>query len=366
MVSVFVARFQKSCVIKTLRQGFTLVELLVVIAIIGILIALLLPAVQAAREAARRMQCSNNVKQLSLALHTYHDACKSFPAFRSGPQNNVAGNNVYRCYSWVIQLLPYIEQNARYEKIYANQKSPWDSSEDAYKGVINAHTCPSDGNATEPSYQGGGAARISYVASLGDAIRGTTEGGTQNRGFFGGFEKWNKFGSITDGTSNTIAFSESVVYKSTTGNDIKGNFAVEAGLGDVTTTSAVTRALCAAMKNANDPKTFPETSKAVTEQARGADWRGTPAHVGFTTVLPPNSPTCSGTTTPKQSNVIVTATGNHTGGVNIGMGDGSVQFISDTVGTGNLADPDVVSGRSNFGVWGALGSVDGGESQTSL
>ncbi|MBI2477956.1 MAG: DUF1559 domain-containing protein, partial [Planctomycetia bacterium] len=84
---------------RRMRRGFTLVELLVVIAIIGILVALLLPAVQAAREAARRMQCSNNLKQLTLAMHNYHDTYKSFPP--AGITHNQL--------SWHVFILPFIE-----------------------------------------------------------------------------------------------------------------------------------------------------------------------------------------------------------------------------------------------------------------
>jgi prepilin-type N-terminal cleavage/methylation domain-containing protein len=103
------------------RTGFTLVELLVVIAIIGILVALLLPAVQAAREAARRMQCGNNQKQFGLAMHNYHDVYKKFPYGVLRFDNTAAGGNVDSWASsqitWIGRLLPYLEQQPLYDRI---------------------------------------------------------------------------------------------------------------------------------------------------------------------------------------------------------------------------------------------------------
>jgi prepilin-type N-terminal cleavage/methylation domain-containing protein len=102
------------------RVGFTLVELLVVIAIIGILIALLLPAVQAAREAARRTQCNNNLKQIGLALHNYHDSHKTFPpdavwgAFVAAAPT--AQQNPYHT-TWLLAILPYLEQQPLYDTV---------------------------------------------------------------------------------------------------------------------------------------------------------------------------------------------------------------------------------------------------------
>src|SRR5262245_178223 len=93
------------------RGGFTLIELLVVIAIIGMLVALLLPAVQAAREAARRVECTNNLKQIGLAMHGYHDAVGSFPPGRLRSLNDGRG----QCFSAFAYLLPYMEQRALYD-----------------------------------------------------------------------------------------------------------------------------------------------------------------------------------------------------------------------------------------------------------
>ena len=138
------------------QKGFTLVELLVVIAIIGILVGLLLPAVQAARAAARRMQCSNNLKQLGLAVHNYHDANRSFPSgfitnYPAGALNTAAMMSVTQRthWSWGAFVLPYIEQTALY-----NTLNPGQSSMDALLATpaglaalttpIPSFVCPSD------------------------------------------------------------------------------------------------------------------------------------------------------------------------------------------------------------------------------
>lgn len=102
------------------RTGFTLVELLVVIAIIGILIALLLPAVQAAREAARRTQCTNNLKQIGLAIHNYHDTSRALPP--SGLVEYTSSSTVEDYASWAVLVLPYMEQTNLYEQFDLSQK----------------------------------------------------------------------------------------------------------------------------------------------------------------------------------------------------------------------------------------------------
>src|SRR6187431_1608878 len=106
------------CRLSRLPRAFTLVELLVVIAIIGVLVALLLPAVQAAREAARRMQCGNNLKQLTLAMHNYADTYKMFPiAIAWHEQRNSGAQERAEAFSHLAMLLPYIERKPEYDKI---------------------------------------------------------------------------------------------------------------------------------------------------------------------------------------------------------------------------------------------------------
>ncbi|MEC8306046.1 MAG: DUF1559 domain-containing protein, partial [Planctomycetota bacterium] len=130
------------------RRGFTLVELLVVIAIIGILIALLLPAVQMAREAARRISCGNNLKQYGIALHLYHDTHKQIPpgggrGWGTPVQNPRIG--------WQVRVLPFMEQNALYERLNQNAAAAYDGFVPFEGQNVRARTiqvpyamCPSD------------------------------------------------------------------------------------------------------------------------------------------------------------------------------------------------------------------------------
>ncbi|MGY8768565.1 MAG: DUF1559 domain-containing protein [Pirellulales bacterium] len=204
------------------NKAFTLVELLVVIAIIGILIALLLPAVQQAREAARRMSCTNNMKQLGLAIHNYHDNLGTFPP-------GWIRDTGYNGEGWGLGafILPFIEETARFDQLQVGilrppsiDNNPTQPQLKAAQGVINGYRCPSDtgpdlwevGDGTfDRAYLDGTSVSNYVIASRAVAgpKRWFISGSDPKRGGFYGNSK-TKFRDIIDGTSNSIALSERV------------------------------------------------------------------------------------------------------------------------------------------------------------
>jgi prepilin-type N-terminal cleavage/methylation domain-containing protein/prepilin-type processing-associated H-X9-DG protein len=209
------------------RSGFTLIELLVVIAIIAILIALLLPAVQKVREAAARTQCQNNMKQMGLALHSYHDSVKSLPPgtsqdqppFGPGPAGGWGTN-------WHVYILPYIEQSALYNQINFTSGAGSGYGNTANGTLFNGKRIPIYRCPSSPLPEGGCAVpnvtdtmRSSYVGICG-AVDGLIPGYVETRqvnGTSGGLAAWSgvlfpnarmKLITISDGTSNTLMVSE--------------------------------------------------------------------------------------------------------------------------------------------------------------
>jgi prepilin-type N-terminal cleavage/methylation domain-containing protein len=384
IASISVRFGKKSCV----RRAFTLVELLVVIAIIGILIALLLPAVQAAREAARRMQCSNNMKQVLLALANHHDAKKVFPPGLARAYPGESSNNKLACgqpVSTFVFLLPYMEQAQRYEccaalleisgmngqsrpTSNATNQSNWDQG---FGGKINTILCPSDSakaapNTNEP-------ARNNIVFCNGDYPTSVWTGNDNDldssttfyRGAFGAAFRCFGYDGLADGSSNTVMISETVIGNAA--NNSEGNQADGMIRGDirVNATGIATNPSLCVTSYTNGKQYVTSTGnirRGLYGRLYGMPYIGTTM---FTTILPPNSPSCypgggpSGT-----GSRIASATGNHTGGVNSGFGDGSVHFITDSVDCGNTSSAPVTVGVSPYGVWGALGTRDGGEAVT--
>jgi prepilin-type N-terminal cleavage/methylation domain-containing protein/prepilin-type processing-associated H-X9-DG protein len=304
------------------RSGFTLIELLVVIAIIGVLVALLLPAVQQARESARRTQCKNNLKQIGLAMHNYHDANLCFPFGQvDGP----------KAYSAISQMLPYFDQGNLYNQI--NFSVPYNDpvNATALNAPIPMLRCPTD----PTSNLAGRGGPTNYMANKGNGILWTEPTGPnvgfpeQNGVLY--FRSRVRMGDITDGTTNTVAFSERVL--------ADGNNGVVSPLEDVffspafpaTADEAVQ--LCTAIDITNLANQFP--------LFMGAPWMH--GQHCYLHVNVPNSRSCGffvalRATMPPSSR--------HTGGVHTLLCDGSVRFVSENV---------------NLTVWRGIGSRAGGE-----
>jgi prepilin-type processing-associated H-X9-DG protein/prepilin-type N-terminal cleavage/methylation domain-containing protein len=215
------------------RAAFTLVELLVVIAIIGILIALLLPAVQAAREAARRTQCTNNLKQIGLALHNYHDTHGCFPMgwmIEDDLGGNISG------WGWQVYLMPFMEQGALYDAIDPNHLDLYDvytnmSGTPEFRSILRTDfdgtRCPSDDtDSPNPNrdLQGYDVATSNYICSKGffNPSGWTSQ---NNNGVLYGLSAI-KFRDIKDGTSQTFAAGERCELHNS------ANWAGPAGLGN--------------------------------------------------------------------------------------------------------------------------------------
>jgi prepilin-type N-terminal cleavage/methylation domain-containing protein/prepilin-type processing-associated H-X9-DG protein len=315
--------------------GFTLVELLVVITIIGILISLLLPAVQSAREAARRMQCSNNLKQIALAAQTYNTLKRFFPP--GGIQASVLGQNGWNRptvpdfstnFTWPTMILPEIEQQTVYAMYDFKQSPVTEVNAIARSQPITTYVCPDDQlqiNEPRPGELGGGTTgvgnwdvysrlRLNYAANYGNT--GYMQQNMNDVMFRGGFfTNGTAYDAayIRDGLSNTIAFSEVLPvhgpqYWGPPGDGMvaEGGQAFEGYLTPNSTAADVVANICETQRVMNVP-----------------------------CIVDMND-----------SNQTIASRSPHTGGVNSAMGDGSVRFITDAV--------DVVT-------WRALCSSQGGE-----
>jgi prepilin-type N-terminal cleavage/methylation domain-containing protein/prepilin-type processing-associated H-X9-DG protein len=309
------------------RVGFTLIELLVVIAILGVLIALLLPAVQAAREAARRTQCVHHLKQLGIALHSYHDQHETLPPGRIRSRRDRLG----LVYSVFAQMLPQIEQGAVFNAINfqlnADRGIGLLENDTARRTRITVFLCPSDLSST-PSDEAA-QAPINYQMNV-----GTKHPVANNDGVF--FENSRvRFADFGDGTSQTAAVGEL-----SRGTGFRTNWVIE-----ITSQLLVSYAATCLPNGPAVPR------------ARGNRWiYAAPNHTMYSHHRVPNdfNPDCRtgnpfGDATNAEWDLLAldgAARSFHPGGVNVLYGDGHVAFVKDSIAVS---------------VWRALGTRNGGE-----
>ncbi|MDO5555060.1 MAG: DUF1559 domain-containing protein [Planctomycetia bacterium] len=395
------------------KRAFTLVELLVVIAIIGILIALLLPAVQAAREAARRMQCSNNLKQLALAMQNYHDVHSALPFTGLTPSNNGSECRYdYPRIHSVVALMPFFEQTAIAEalltfptgseySVAGFSKTYVDSSGTPTKmDLFHALTeqvatlaCPSDPaprmvkdaiasetNSSLPfvSYRNycyctGDFPDAGYYPYRGDSnssdfflYNDNTRSAMVSYG-----KNYKSLASVLDGTSNTILWGELTrgVFESTYIKTAASYGKIIGALESPYSTDLVSACLDSSLLS-GDGKYWTCDTKVLISGVRAYD--SITSYATFSTILPPNSPYCiggsmgtNGKLNGELIRVLSSITSYHTGGANVARYDGSVSFISNTINavTPGLSQAPQVrrQGPSEFGIWGAMGTANGGE-----
>jgi len=324
---------------KASRKGFTLIELLVVIAIIAILIGLLLPAVQKVREAAARMKCQNNLKQIGLSMHNYESAMSVFPPAR---------NTTMIVHSAISRLLPYCEQENLQKIVDFNVTISTAPNPTAAATKVPFLICPSD----SANGQVAGDVRwgTNYMVCNGTGVLLDTSGNATHTvhlnigdGLFQLTPR--RIGEVTDGTSNTVALSETTIGRGvapTNGVAPPDPRLVVLNIGAITSTSY----------NGSSISTDPPTkcgnpSNGTWSADRANQWLN--GHLTYTiynhhsTPNPANVWDCKNSF---NSQALVAARSFHTGGVNVVMTDGSVRFVTDTI---------------TLATWRALGTVAGGE-----
>jgi prepilin-type N-terminal cleavage/methylation domain-containing protein/prepilin-type processing-associated H-X9-DG protein len=321
------------------RSGFTLIELLVVIAIIGVLIALLLPAVQSAREAARRAQCVNNLKQIGLALHNYADSHGRLPIGRGvRPARPYTDTSKYN-YSGFAGLLPYIEQQPLFASINFQLTMTLQFGNDtSQRTVISNYLCPSENQAAPAEWAG-----VNYRFNEGSNIlyaHGETDAGNLNAllpppngPFFA--ERAIRLSEATDGLSATAVATEKLMGDFNQGIPSPRRDVYNYPTPPMPADPGEASRWCESM----DTKSVDVNG----ESGSGAPWLDGFLHTSiYKHASTPNKKSCYF----RPVRLVMSPSSNHPGGVNVAFGDGSVRFMKDTV---------------NQTVWWAIGSMNGGE-----
>ncbi|MBQ4202998.1 MAG: DUF1559 domain-containing protein [Thermoguttaceae bacterium] len=367
---------------RTLKsRGFTLAELLVVVAAVGTFAAILMPAIQAAREDARRQACADNFRKIMLALHGYADVYQwRLPAgscyFMGFNQNK----GTVRCpvNGAMPFLTPFLNKAALYQEFqeWARKAdkdpaltngygAPWDLAEENrqwFAQKIPELLCPADSNNGGITPETGSSCTNVYYCA-GDGMWTFARRPDQEKNersnigprAFWQREVWRNMTDVVDGVSNTVALSEGVV-PVTRGASLLaegGVAAFEPYDGEARPKLCLDNALEA------DGKTVKNPCKHLW---RGRIWsNGRAADAWFTCTLPPNSASCVAGRFDSNEWGSFAPSSYHPGGVNAGWVDGSVRFVPDTIDVGDLSKPQVTGGPSPYGVWGALGSINGAE-----
>ena len=365
------------------RAGFTLVELLVVIAIIGTLVGLLLPAVQTAREAARRTSCGNAIRQVALAVHGHISAKKVLPpnGYNQEMQAASPSNAEMQRISFIVPILPYMEEATLYDSTIAMLKQdtnyrPWSNNTNApFTTQIGTLLCPSEVIRKQPQASNKGL--TSYHCNRGDIWNewnyqetrgpfgiGTTGGRTGSAPYtFQGADNTITPSAIKDGTSKTIMLGEVTIGARDV--NAKSGFARTSGLSAGSPPSA-----CLALVDSEGK--YSASAFETNDWLAGTRWGDAHnAYTAFFTAAAPNTPRCGNT---GESWACLPASSYHPGGVQVAMCDASTRFVSDQIDAGNPTvgqtqtgstafgtSPQHYRGKSIRGVWGALGTKDAGD-----